>query len=360
LGHLPESRTKYDRLVAEWLANGRQRQVDPASLTVNELALQYWQHAEDYYRRPDGTPTDEIGNIRAALRPIKRLYGNTPAAEFSPRALEAVRKSMIDESNCRTNINQQVGRIKRMFRWAVAKELVPASVYYTLQAVPGLRRGRTEARESEGIKPVPDATIDATLPHLTPTLRAMVEVHRLTGMRPSEVCMMRTCDLDMTGRVWTYKPESHKTRHHGHTRTIFIGPQAQEVLKPRLKRNLQAHLFSPAESEAERRAELHATRKTPLSYGNRPGSNRVRRPQRQPGQRYDRNSYRNAVQYACKKAGLSSWTPGQLRHTYATRVRRDHGLEAAQVLLGHRHAAVTEVYAERDVAKAVTVAALVG
>ena len=44
---------------------------------------------------------------------------------------------------------------------------------------------------------------------------AMVELQRLSGMRPGEVVTMRTCDLDTSGRVWAYTPESHKTEHHG-------------------------------------------------------------------------------------------------------------------------------------------------
>src|SRR5262249_3125333 len=54
------------------------------------------------------------------------------------------------------------------------------------------------------------------------------------------------------------------------------------------------------------------------------------------------------------------WFPNQLRHTFATQVRREHGLEAAQVLLGHSRADVTQVYAERDVKKAQDVARKIG
>lgn len=50
----------------------------------------------------------------------------------------------------------------------------------------------------------------------------------------------------------------------------------------------------------------------------------------------------------------------QLRHLLATEVRRAFGLEAAQVVLGHSHAAITQVYAERDVARALEVAARIG
>ena len=42
------------------------------------------------------------------------------------------------------------------------------------------------------------------------------------------------------------------------------------------------------------------------------------------------------------------WNPHQLRHTAATEIRRAFGLEAAQVVLGHSGADVTQIYAERD------------
>jgi site-specific recombinase XerC len=54
------------------------------------------------------------------------------------------------------------------------------------------------------------------------------------------------------------------------------------------------------------------------------------------------------------------WHPNQLRHAYATQVRKDFGLEAAQVALGHSRADVTQVYAERDVGLAAAVAAKIG
>ena len=45
---------------------------------------------------------------------------------------------------------------------------------------------------------------------------------------------------------------------------------------------------------------------------------------------------------------LAYWAPNRLRHTRATEVRKQFGLEAAQVILGHAKADVTQVYAERD------------
>ncbi len=134
--------------------------------------------------------------------------------------------------------------------------------------IAGLRRGRTEARETVPILPVKDSTVDATLPHMPTVVADMVRLQRLTGCRPAEVCTLRPCDLDRSGEVWTYKPDSHKTEHYGPDRTIFIGPQAQEILLRYSDRETQTCCFRPCDSEAKRRAENEAHRKTPLSCGN--------------------------------------------------------------------------------------------
>ena len=90
-----------------------------------------------------------------------------------------------------------------MFRWGVAEQLVPPLVLQALQAVEGLRKGSGEARESVPIKPIDDATVDATLKHLPAIPADMVRFQRFTGCRPEEVCNLRPCDLDRSGDVWT-------------------------------------------------------------------------------------------------------------------------------------------------------------
>ena len=50
----------------------------------------------------------------------------------------------------------------------------------------------------------------------------------------------------------------------------------------------------------------------------------------------------------------------QLRHSCGTEVRRKYGIEAAQVVLGHTTANVTEIYAERNLKLAVNVAKEIG
>ena len=43
------------------------------------------------------------------------------------------------------------------------------------------------------------------------------------------------------------------------------------------------------------------------------------------------------------------WTPHQLRHTAATAIRREHGIEIASIILGHKSIPVSELYAEKNI-----------
>ena len=57
---------------------------------------------------------------------------------------------------------------------------------------------------------------------------------------------------------------------------------------------------------------------------------------------------------------LNLWTPNQLRHSRATLIREEYGIEAAQVVLGHSDCEITRVYAERDFAKAAGIMSVIG
>ena len=86
---------------------------------------------------------------------------------------------------------------------------------------------------------------------------------------------------------------------------------------------------------------------------------------RAPSTSYTKDSYQRAIRRAIMKANaerakealqagenkaglLPHWHANQLRHNRATEIRRRFGLEAAQVVLGHAKADITQVYAERD------------
>ncbi len=400
------SKMEYDRLVCQWLATGRSF-AEPAEsqtpVTVNQIILQFWEHAERYYSKSDGTPTTELGNFRQILRPLRQLYGKAVAYDFGPLALKALRVHFIGLGWSRKNINRAVERTRHVFKWAASEEKLPASIYEQLRTVPALKRGRTEARDTPRVQPAADELILAVRPHVSRQVWALIQLQLLTGARAGELVVLRGIDFHTQESIWTVEPQEHKTAYRDQAKTIYFGPQAQAIVREFLTgRPLDACLFSTAEAETERRATQHTCRKTPLSCGNRPGSNRKARPKRHAADRYTVDSYRRAIERACEEAfpppeplarrkatatkgkrwesieewrqrlGPESWEelqrwrrahrwhPHQLRHNAATHIRKEFGVEVARVILGHRSAAVTEIYAEMDRAKATEVIKKIG
>ena len=107
----PESHEKYERAIAEWrighngsaVSPGRSIAPNPENtvLTVNQVILAFWQHAETYYAK-DGKPTRELAHFRIALKWLRRVYGRTPASEFGPLALKAIRQKRVECTSKKT------------------------------------------------------------------------------------------------------------------------------------------------------------------------------------------------------------------------------------------------------------------
>jgi integrase len=372
----PKSREAYGRIVAELAVNPTPtvEAADGEFLTVLELIAAYWDHAQVYYVK-DGRQTNQLGKIQAAMRRVKELYGSCSVDGFTPKSLKAVRRAILDTGTSRKYINDLVQIIKQMFRWGVSEELVSNATYQVLCTVDGLRLGRTKAKEPKPIGPVENAVVDATLSYLPPVVADMVRFQRLTGARPGEVCKLRPMDVDRSGEIWEYHPASHKTQHHGKLRTIFVGPQAQAVLKSYIERPVDAYCFDPRETVRKKIETQRAKRKTHVQPSQR--NRKKPNPKRLPGVFYKTNAYLWAITRAVKNANkkileeaeemgidnpvlMPHWHPNQLRHSAATMIRRDFGLEAAQVILGHSKADVTQIYAERDTSKAIEVVRKIG
>jgi integrase len=237
---------------------------------------------------------------------------------------------MIDAGRERKSINRNIGRITRMFRWAVAQEFCPPQVITALESVDGLRSGRSSAIEIEDVKPALLEHVEAVSTFVTRPVWGLIRFQLATACRPGEAIIMRGCDITMMGDVWKYVPASHKTEHHGKGRTILIGPQGQAVVREFLNTDLQSYLFNPQAADPRRtKAKTH-----------------------RPGERYRRDSYTTAVRRACVKADVPIWTPNQLRHTAATAIRAVADLDTARAVLGHSSLTTAEIYAERDTATA--------
>lgn len=398
-----ESKAEYARVIVEFVSTGgiQRKQVAQSSepTLVLEILAAYWRFAQEYYLK-DGHPTDEQKAVRKVIRDMKAICGDLPADEVGPKVLKAVRQTWIDQGLCRGYINQNTGRVSRIFKWAVSEELVSPSVFEGLRTVAGLRKGRSLARESVPVPPVALDVVQRTIPHLSSVVADMVRLQLLTGARPGEVCKLRPCDIYRAGDVWEYRVEGHKMEHHDRSRTIYLGPESQAVISPYLLRDSETPCFSPAESIADVRERRNQNRKTPRSYGNGVGRKlddgglRGDAALWKPRDAFSTGSYGQAIKRGCDLAfpapeplarrpkekiaehklrltkkqlaeleawqKTQRWAPNQLRHAKATDVRKRFGLEAAQVILGHAAANVTQIYAERDAEKGREVARISG
>jgi integrase len=324
----PESRLRYERLISRWMQGGTTPNVepdaDPGTVTIAELGAMYLKWAKGHYRK-GGKETSEATNVKRAIRCLRECYAALPTREFSPMKLKVCRDKLVTDGLARSNVNRYVAIITRLIGYGVENELVSGEVWHSLHAVKPLQRGRSEARETDPVLPVTDEQIDATLPYLLEPYRTIVKAQLLLACRPGELVSLTPADIDRSRPIWVYTPRSHKGQHHDKTRLIPIGPKARLLIQP----------FLP---EFPAQLVFRTARGGPITAEN----------------------YAQTIARACQKAGVAHWSPNMLRHAAATKIREHAGLDAAQVILGHSSVSTTQIYAEKNLAAALKIAAEVG
>jgi integrase len=334
-------------------------------LLVADVVAKFKEHAATTYVRSDGSPTGETEQVAYALDVLLELFGDVATTDLRPRHLKAFRDRLNEDECARTTINKRVAIVKRCFRWAADEEIVSGEVAAALWSVRPIRKGDPKYTESVPTTPVARCIVELTLTKCPPTLRAMIELQWLTAMRPEEVCIMRTVDIDTSAAPWAYRPAFHKTQRFGVERVLYLGPAAQALVEPYISRDVEAYLFRPQAAMAERNkakveaytppADAEGDYRQWASYrAKQPKGNARYRP------RYDSHSYRHAIHLACDAAGVPRWSPNQLRHAAKMRIERDYGRYGAKAVLGHTREQTTDLYGERDREEAKRIMALVG
>lgn len=308
----------------------RDEGVEPIS--VAQLCERWAGHCAVYYRDRSGARTSEAAGAVIAVRSLRELHGERMVGELRHRDIVAWRSAMEHSGVCRATVNKRLNIFRRMMRWALDGDLVSALDVAELTQVQPLKRWRSAAREYEPVMPADDAAVAATLPQLPPSTADMVRVHRLTGMRPGELCTMRWSDIDQSTTPWIYRPEHHKNEWRGHPRVVCIGPRARAVLLRHRDAAADVPIFSPVEAEAERFAAMRAAAHAPSRYDRRNADPAKRR---KLNRKWEPCGYTRSIRKACIRAGVTPWAANRLRHAFATEVRRSFGLAACRAVLGH-------------------------
>lgn len=272
--------------------------------------------------------------------------------DFGPRKLKELRQHLIGTGLARSTINQRIGRVKKLFKWGVSEEMVPASVSQALYAVDGLRAGESAAKEVKTRSPVGWARVEEISQHISSTVLGMCRLQWLTGMRSANICCLQMQYVDDSGDVWLYRPPKHKGQWRGKGLVVSLGPKSQEVIKECLAgRGSREAVFRPIDSLAWHQ-----------EYN--PGFNAW--VNRAASDEFTPNTYRQAIMRGqamaagiklgrklptvaeFEVAGWHPWTPYQLRHAAVTRLRQKYSIESVRAYMGHSTTQATEIYSEQD------------
>jgi integrase len=350
------AQVEYDRLISEYLANGRQLPSVPSpevpdtrknqtreipvpiretatslpvkTITITTLIARFIEWADSHYRHPDGTETREAANFRHVTRPFRKMFGTLPVADFGPTRLIAFREQLIKKKLARRTINRMIGRLRTVFKWGVSRELCSVDVLSRLQTVEPLQPNRG-GRETSGTRgSVSWEVVQKTLEYLPPLIRSFVVVAFHSGARVGELVKLTTRMIDLTSDPWIATIDRHKTSHKGKSRRLYFGPNAQTALQPFLLENQPDEpIFSPLRVDERQKK---------------------RRGKRLPGRVYGRSSLQQVLRRAIKRAGVEPWSLGMLRHAAACRITDEYGLETTRQVLGHATVSMSRHYAQES------------
>ena len=310
-------------------------------LSVEELCAAWAEHAKGYYRDIDGNVSREASAAANLVRPFLNKFRGKAVADLTHPDMIDLRDDIVAQGYCRSTVNKFIGMTKRMMAWALDDRLISAQTKAELTQVQRIAPFRSAAPEPKPVNPADDEAVDAVVKTLTPNMAAMVRLHRLTGMRPGEICEMTWTAIRKQGDLLVYRPHHHKNAYRGQVRVVCIGPRGQAILKGVVRNG--PYCFSPIQSTLERYDILRAARKTKVqpSQVDRSSPEAVRKPH----DHWDTIAYAKAIRRACKAAGVDHWSPNQLRHSFATDVRKHFGLAACKAVLGHTEGGgITDVY----------------
>jgi integrase len=361
----PDAEKSYKRFIAALLESPAPvfQNENGGEMLISELADAFLEHIET---RMDKT---HVQHFKRAIGYLVDVYGELTIDDFSPKKLKVCRGQMVKTGRlCRNMVNDYTRRIISVFAWGVEEECVKSALVHSLREVKALRKGEQGTFDNPPRTEVSDDVVKRTLPFMSPTVSAMVQIQRITGMRPSEVYRMTVGNIDRTrdSELWYYTPESHKTERFIGKKPIPLGKPEQILITPYLEGKTDDEaVFSPRTAMREWHAERRANRKTKLTPSQQERNRqRAANPAENVGEFYDHSSYRKAIDHAIQKGNkvlpesqkIPSWTPYALRHAAGTAVEKALGLDKAQALLGHTSANTTKRYAHGQLAIAESMA----
>ena len=341
-------------------------------INVGELLDYYHSWANKTLPPLEGKRQQDVIVRTERVKNFMEEYLQWPVENFGPDELRKVVEAMKDYrytrgkkelQYTRRGINDNLKQILTIWRWGVGREFVKHSHAIRLEEIKPLRLG--QGIENQKRPKITQREFDKVVDQVNSVVADMLRLMWYTAMRPGEVCKMRPFDiLRDDPQCWLYVPGrdkspvgDHKTTRFGRMRVITLTAEAQKILEGRITNfKSKAYVFKPIDAIEEMYDIRAQNRVTPMSCGNKPGTNRKEHPMIKPGECYTANALRIACQRGCKRAGVEPFKPYDLRRSVATATRARLGKEAAKVLLGHTKTDTTDIYLLDEVQEAMKIA----
>lgn len=312
-------------------------------ITVGVLAAEYHKYAQIRYAKSGNR--GEFAKVRIAMRHLTAYFPTVAACEFGPKHIRILYKVLAQTPRRRGKrtlscgyINDLVGRIKRMYRWAMLDGLVSDAAYHALHSTPQLKPGEYGSVTLSKRRPVSIAHVRPVMRKVSRIIRDMIRVQWITGVRSGSLVMAAPEQFDRSVTPWIWHPR-HKQEHTGEVMVVYVGRKCRAILARHMEGAEPTDpLFSPR---------------------------RIRKSQRYR-KAYSAGSYRQAIARGIERANadiiaaalnavppipepplLPPWTPHAIRHAKGHAIRKKHGIEAAQAVLGHASIDATEIYSAR-------------
>jgi integrase len=309
------TRTEAKRLLERRIGEVRAKTYVPrrkrgeAPTTVGDLVERF---AEAHPGRRGAVHHDD-----PTLRYVTRRLGDRPLADLTRADLEAFAADLrrLPGLKNRPISDRTVGKVvsatKRLFKWAVERDLLAASPAVLLKRPRTKPRTRWLSREEWG-------RLVAAAP---PWLKPILTLAAMTGMRLGEIALLRWGDVDLHEAAVVHVPQDTKTG----TRLVPLNRTAREVLEAqdRLRREV-----------ARRTDRLPEFVFIDAATGEGLATDR------------ERGRIGRATKAAMRAAGIEGATFHSLRHTAASwMVQAGVGLYEVQHVLGHSTPLMTQRYA---------------
>jgi integrase len=179
------------------------------------------------YAPPDAAPRKRKGRRRPVPTFVDKL-GHIKAPELTKRQIIAFLDSIVDRG-APVVANRVHALLVQLFKWAAAKDIIPASPLVSIERPGGPEASRTRALSADEIRAFWSKLDTADMAEPT---KLALKLLLLTGQRRGEITLAAWSHFDLNAKLWTIPVDLLKSSH---SRRANVQPHAVPLAEPAIK-----------------------------------------------------------------------------------------------------------------------------